>query len=220
MKNTNVKKQMGLVFTVAVKGETSREVMATFGINIYNIRQLRSEGTAVIRGRIAIIITGVGFKAAQKAAEWIKDHLDVTFVVNLGLMGASAGGKIGSWVIPGEVGDELGQVCSIDPNLPFRWPGSIVLQRGGGRLITLSEPEVRPSEEILAIGGDYVDMECYPQAEVFSGSSVRFHVVKMISDPNDKNIVASYHQSLKKLREDLEAIFAFMGDVSLPIFQW
>ena len=69
------------------------------------------EGKEVIKGSVAVIITGVGLNRSQEAGTWIYHHLSPHHVVNLGTTGSISGeGNMGGWVIPRGVASEEGEV--------------------------------------------------------------------------------------------------------------
>jgi len=77
----------------------------------------------------------------------------------------------------------------------FRGDDEITLPSGNsGRLVTVKEPVLSPAEK-LAIPGEFVDMECFPQAFWAGNEKIPFHCLKVISDTVGTETGISAHVS-------------------------
>ncbi|NOZ12645.1 MAG: hypothetical protein GXO69_03240 [Acidobacteria bacterium] len=77
---------------------------------------------------------------------------------------------------------QIGEV--VLPAIVRLWGGNdeIVLMSGGfGKLITVSVPVLSPDEKQM-ISGDFVDMECFYQAQWAINNAIPFHCMKVVSD--------------------------------------
>jgi glycosyltransferase involved in cell wall biosynthesis len=73
--------------------------------------------------------------------------------------------------------DESGQTISLDTRLPFPWPSSLPLKKGGS---ILSLPHLDGSATPTAREIVGTDRETFPQALVYAHTNISFHVIKML----------------------------------------
>ncbi len=201
-----------LVFTAALSQELPVEWLRERGVQVYRLQAVKSgafkPGNGLNSGVLAIL-TGVGPVAAREAALWIKEHMAPRFVVNLGTAGGlQPDARIGRWVTPANLENEQGQSLPVDTRLPFPW--SFPQDRSvGGTLLTVEE--AKPGTPKTAWSGrDYVDMECFAQAQVFAGSDIAFHVLKWISDVPGEEAECDFSTSLPVLRDAVQALLGFL----------
>lgn len=214
-KNNHTKKDIPLIFTVALKAELPSSIKSLDSIAVATMAQLKSEGAKVLKKKIAIIITGVGREASKIAAEWILHNLSCQFVVNIGSAGILGSKKESlQWVMPQKANNAEKLTSKLDQRTPFPWPKELKLYREGTILTAISPIEGDSSSYHDKF--DYVDMECGAQNEVFLNSDVSFHTIKFLTDRANRNTRKDFQHSLKKMHQDLEAIFSFARKEEQP----
>ena len=207
--------QIGLVFTVALKQELPLGWLAERGVAVHAAAALAAgalsgHGQGPASG-VLFVITGMGPERSRAAAEWIRDHLEPSFVVNLGTAGGLAPElSVGDWIAPDVVHDGEGRAIRLDPRRPFTIPADIAV-REGGALVSVAEPLL---DSVPASWADFacVDMEAYAQAEVFASGAGSFHVLKNTSDrPGSGDVKAQFKARLASLRAELEHLLGFLA---------
>ncbi|MBL4606456.1 MAG: glycosyltransferase [Pseudomonadales bacterium] len=191
-----------LVFTVALKQELPLEHLTLQKMPVCTVAAaqsgfLKSLPSEQQRG-ILFLITGVGAKKSQQAAEWITSELAPMFVVNIGSAGAFSE-TIHTWIAPTHVTNEQheGPAIQLAP-LPFV---NTVVNKG--RLMSTLSPYSAgaPHENTSTPPVDFVDMEAYWQAEVFQAQGIPFSSLKFVSDHCNVSSLENYQQALISMRE-------------------
>jgi glycosyltransferase involved in cell wall biosynthesis len=203
------------VLTVALEAELPLDWLAERRIPVHRIRRLRAEGPGILEGGAALILTGVGAEASKEAAGWISTHLDNPIVVNLGTAACTGGeAEIGDWVAPAEADCEAGRTIPLDNRIPFPWPKSVPLRKGGA-VRSVLQPEFSLRRKSSG-PSRYLDMEAFWQAERFRESGIGFHVFKCVSDfarPGDKWL---YSRRLARARDRLREVARFLESPGPP----
>ena len=126
-----------------------------------------------------MLVTGMGLEA-------FPGHLSVPecrILLNTGICGAlRAGYKTGDTLRPRQVLD-----VKSDAGFP-------IFSGESGVLVTVQTP-VLTVEEKLAIPGDIVDMECFPQAVWGGKNGISFYCMKVVSDTVDTLPSVSAHKA-------------------------
>jgi len=201
-----------LVITAALSQELPVEWLRERRVQIHRLQALKSGALKRDSGPnsgVLVVLTGVGPGAAREAALWIKEHLTPRFVVNLGTVGALQSGRsVGGWVTPASVENEQGDSLPVDTRLPFPWK-STTHRSVGGTLLTVAEAKSgAPKAEWC--GRQYLDMECYAQAQVFAESECTFHVLKWVSDAPGEEAEREFARSLPVLRDAAREVMDFL----------
>lgn len=210
-----------LVFTVALQEELPLDWLASLEVEVFTFKALKS-GAWKGRSRrhsgqkgLLFIVSGVGAAAARETALWIRENLQPLFVVNLGTVGTiQAGSPIGEWMVPERVGDERGEVLPLDARPPFPWP-AIIPRRLSGTLLSVERPQFGD----LPLGWErfqYLDMECFAQAQVFARTSTSFHAIKWVSDLSGANGKAQFQENLPRFRQAVQRALAFLRQEGPP----
>ncbi|MCP4602634.1 MAG: glycosyltransferase [Proteobacteria bacterium] len=212
MSPSDLIKPAKIVFTVALKSELPVSWISKHTVDIFSIGRLKAEGPQIIKHPLVTILTGIGPSASSEAALWVRDHLDAFAVVNIGTAGSvTSQSKIGDWVLLSRASSEQGDSLALDTRIPFPWPRSLPL-RQGGTLLSVSEPRYgQPAGDY-----DYVDMEAYYQAKVFSDTPVSFHVLKVVSDHCLEDTKKQYFDNLEMVRESVRGVFHFLSEPGEP----
>ncbi len=133
---------------------------------------------------VSILVTGMGIRE-------FPGHLSVPYcewMVNAGICGALGPEyQIGDIVEPAVIRlrDEADEVIL---------PGG-----QGGSLVTVHTPVFSPGEK-ESIPGDFVDMECFYQAEWAKKNDIPFYCLKIISDvPGTESTFSAHLSSLGKV---------------------
>ncbi len=206
------KKKYRIVFIVACKDEIPVDWIESTGVDIITMRsvQLKSiVGLGASSGNTEILffITGIGLKAARRAALWICENLDPLFVVNIGTAGAVGDiSQSGVWITPSLVCDEDGNRIKIDQRLPFPFTQERSIN---GSMVSVRRPIFGDWPENLREHG-YVDMEVFALAQEFGNRNIPFHTVKMITDDSGVDAEKNYRQALGTVREGMKKALSFL----------
>lgn len=207
------KTKVGMVFLVALRAELPLSWLRKNKIPYFNFNQLEAGGATILAGPVAIIITGVGKIAAQRAANWLIANVTTNFVINLGTAAShDSDVAIGSFVMPTELYNEQGDKITLEARLPFLWPGAIESSFGGGITSVLAPREYSSSDAGVAGLRRYTDMECFFEAQAFKETEISFHVIKFISDHSGPNLKEQFFKSIKILRQRGQLIFGFLTE--------
>ena len=205
-----MKNRCQLLFTVAIKDELppSEHISErTYHIRALKAGALKENSSAT--HTVIFVITGVGLEASMEAAEWIRDNIAPTYIVNIATT-ASLNKSIeqGVWVTPNIIANSKGIKVDLDTRLPFmisKYMKRVV----GGKMLSVTEPLIGNDES--PVGADFVDMESFAQASVFKDTPTSFHVVKMVTDHGGAEAEADYTNFLPKVRDGVEKMTAFLS---------
>ena len=163
-----------------------------------------------IRSGILVVVTGAGLKAGRDAACWIRENLNPLYVLNIGTCGlTNRGYPAGKWIMPQYVVNGDGKRLELDTRLPVPYPAGVINVRS---LISVDKAALgRLPESWRAC--DCVDMECYPQAEVFGNTGISFHCLKFGTDYSGRNAIAEFNKNLGLFREEFMKLFHFINPV-------
>lgn len=210
-----------LVVTAALKSELPIAWLKSVNVRALGMGSLKAGGVG--RGLdasrenagVLFVITGVGPTSSRAAAEWIANNIRPLYVVNIGSAGAPGGAaSVGEWITPNIVtGDDGGRI-KMNTRLPFHWQAPM-RRKLGGVLETVTEP-VTDVDSRRRTGCDYVDMEAYEQAKVFSHAGVSFNVIKMVTDDSSESAASQHRKALPALRDGARDILLFLKGVGEP----
>lgn len=214
-----------LIFTAAVEAEIPSQWLKSLGVPVYSLKALESGALNLIEKSsqktkgILVVITGVGLKNSSRAAEWICEHLDPLFVVNIGTCGClSRTLPFLTWITPKSVFfrclmSDVRRLMSenqfglnIDTRLPF--PDLGILRVIVPALMSVEKSSVLEPQNLPQ--DDVIDMESYFQARVFAKHAIRFHVLKLISDYSDQSYQQDYFQNLEKIRMEIQRVLGWV----------
>lgn len=154
-----------------------------------DVRKYAAKGQTVVEGTVAgrvvaLVVTGMGRKRAQRGAERLIDGHRPRWLVSPGFAGALHPGLArDATLLPVEVANVEGRLFPIDPI-----PGTAPLPAGverRGRLLTVDEVVLKASEKArlrAEHGADLVDMETSALAALCVERGLRFLSVRVISD--------------------------------------
>ncbi len=212
-----------LVITVALEKEVPKEWCRSQGIAVHRLEALMSgslrEG-GILRG-IMVVITGTGPEKSRWAACRIVERLHPLFVLNIGTCGVLLHDiALGSWMQPVRVSNEEGGAIELERRLPIPFRGRIAAE---GNLLSVAEAKHR---DVLKGPHpfDLVDMECYPQAQVFQERGVSFQCLKFGSDYADDSADLDFNDNLGKCREKVKDLLGFVSayeqkvSVVIPVY--
>ena len=210
-----MKNRCQLLFTVAVKDELPPS--EHISERTYHIRALKAgalKGNNSATHTVIFVITGVGLKASREAAEWIRDNVAPTYIVNIGTT-ASLNKSIeqGVWVTPNIIANSKGIKVDLDTRLPFMISKDMK-RVVGGKMLSVTEPLIGNDES--PVGADFVDMESFAQASTFNDTSTSFHLLKMVTDHGGAEAETDYTNFLPKVRDGVEKITAFLSVKDKP----
>ncbi len=203
-----------LVITAALKREIPRDWFETRGVTVRTLAALKAGALKQQTGfktGILIVITGAGLKAGEEAACRIRDNLKPLFVLNIGTCGLiDKKHALGKWIKPDFVADEEGNLLKLDTKLPTPCPDDIINIRS-----LISVGKAYPGNLPGSLERhDAIDMECYPQAKVFSETDIGFHCLKFGTDYSDSNTHSDFPGNLELFREKLKTLLSFIDLIS------
>lgn len=198
-----------LVITVALKKEILKDWFESRGIAVHTLAALKSgtlkQQTGLKTG-VLIVITGVGLKASEEAACWIRDNIKPLFVLNLGTCGITDKRRsTGKWHIPVYVSNENGERLELDSRLPVPFPDDVINIQS---LISVRKACTGNLPDSLK-KHDAIDMECYSQARVFRDTDISFHCLKFSTDYSDSNTSSDFNRNLELFIETVKKLFGF-----------
>lgn len=209
-----------LVITVALKKELPLDWLTSIGHAVFSLAALkagarfRNRDNLVGRG-VLLIVTGVGARASNESAQWIKEIIRPLFVINVGTAGTlSEHASIGEWVIPNKIKNESGAEITVDTHSPVACHDAFNVIKGGTLLsvsYALSGDAVRPITP-----ANFVDMEGFAQAQVFNNSGIAFNALKLISDNAGANACQQYQANLHTIRAKMRHFLQFLEGPGAP----
>ena len=195
-----------LIFTVALKNELPTDWLRQHSFPVCSLAAAHSgylnSLTSLHHQGVLFLITGVGLKNSKKAAQWIQQNLNPLFVVNLG--GAGTTKRRQGWIFPDIISSDSPNDPTLSPSKP---PLALCnpLQYGG-ELRSFPRPVLNSPGNAKACDYDYADMEAYAQAKQFHGSSIKFTVIKYITDYCNSNSPRDYQLSLSALQNSIKTL--------------
>lgn len=204
-----------LVITAALGKELPLNWLNSHNIPVHTLAALKS-GAVNKRSEkqpgILVVITGVGLKASEEAARWIRDNVRPLFVVNIGTCGVTDKRRsLARWIrfeyACNETGDQLG----IDPRFPFPVPGKTVPVHS---LLSVTKAALDRLPASWKMH-DAVDMECFAQVQVFSKTGINFHCLKFSTDYSNINAATDFKNNLEMFRREVKKLF----DPLIPPFK-
>ena len=204
--------EIQLVVTAALKKEIPVDWLNSHHAGAYTLTALKAGAINRLntsnRG-ILVVITGVGLKAAEEAACWIRDIINPLFVLNIGTCGLMDKRiTAGKWIKPRYVSNEDGVEIELDARLPVPGPVRVTDIRS---LISVKKEKLGDLP-LSWKKHNAVDMECYPQAEIFSETGISFHCLKFGTDYSDSNTVSDFNENLKLFTESFKDLFYFLNN--------
>jgi glycosyltransferase involved in cell wall biosynthesis len=208
MKNLKIS-DIKLVITVALRKEIPKEWFISRNVPVFNLSALKSGALEQISSSstgILVVITGVGRKASEEAACWIRNNSSPLFVINIGTCGlTNRKYPLGKWIQPRYVANEYGDNLELDARLPVPYPADV------------TEVQSLISVEMAALGNlpeswqkhVAIDMECYPQAKVFSNSAFSFHCLKFGTDYSSRDACSDFNKNLGLFIGNVKKVFDF-----------
>ena len=131
------------------------------------------------------------------------------FVLNIGTCGLTDKRRsTGKWIKPRYVSNEEGAVIELDSRLPL--PSSV--KAADVRSLISVKKEKLGNLPLSWKKHNAVDMECYPQAEIFSKTGISFHCLKFGTDYSDSNTVSDFNKNLKLFTENFKKLFHFLNN--------
>jgi GT2 family glycosyltransferase len=170
-----------IVFTIASQGTLLERAQKNQPIPVHSLDTLKSQNRSWFDSSFLVISVGTRTAASEEAALWIRKNFDNLIVVHIGeAVSASDRGTCEKWFMPSQAIDENGRTIPLDTRLPFPWPSSLPLMKGGSVLsLAHQEPTATPPPaEIIC-----TDTETFPLARVYAHSNISFHVMKMLRSP-------------------------------------
>jgi len=216
--------QYKLIITSATKQELPLTWLNKLNYPVFTIKALQAgilnsskHHTSLDKG-ILFIITGVGEQASSNTAQWIKQHLNPLFVVNIGTTGTLHKKlSLGQWLIPTYVANEKNETIKLNTQLPFSLTN--LSQKSAPiynkSLLSISQPLFQNHPQAW-FNYDSLDMEAFAQAQIFHNTDISFSVLKQISDYSDAQTSPSHQIALTKIQTDLQNIFAFLQNNQQP----
>ncbi len=214
--NKNRISDIQLVVTVALKKELPRNWLDAHNVPVYSLAELKSgalrQATGPSKGML-VLVTGVGPRASEDGAIWIRDNLAPLYVLNIGTCGITdKSSALCSWVMPGLVSHKDKSII-LDRRLPLPNLHNITEVDS---LISIEKP-VLGDLAALFRRHDAIDMECYWQAEVFNVSDISFHCLKFSSDYSDHNTFDHFNSNIRNFHEAFKNLFSFIIEASPTI---
>jgi glycosyltransferase involved in cell wall biosynthesis len=198
-----------LVITIALKREVPKDWCESRGIPVHTLAALKSGAVkqkACAASGILVVITGAGLEASEKASCWVRDYVNPLFAVNLGTCGLTKRGHpLRTWIRPERVALEDGSRLELDVRFPFPSPEEMITVRS---LISVNRARSGGIPDAWQ-EHDAIDMECYAQAKVFSGTPISFHCLKFGTDYSDNNALSDFESSLNSFAEQMKKLFSF-----------
>jgi glycosyltransferase involved in cell wall biosynthesis len=195
-----------LVISAALRKELPVPWLNAHNIPVHTLAALKS---GVLKNRyehqpgILVVITGAGLKASKEAACWIRDNANPLFVVNIGTCGVTDRRRpLGRWVRPEYVCNENGECFELDSRLPFPGPGRVSPVHA---LLSVAKGKMEQHPASWKTH-DAIDMECFAQAEAFSGTGISFHCLKFSTDHSDTNAMDDFNKNLDVFRQEAEQL--------------
>ncbi len=210
MKTTN-NTDIQLVITVALKKEVPLDWLKSHDVPVHTLSALHSGASTRITGPLKgllVIITGIGLKASESAALWIRDNLSPLFVLNIGTCGVTDKKlPLSSWIIPQLVSDSE-HTIKLDTRIPLPSfdPASEV-----SSLVSVEKPVMGDLPASIK-KHDAIDMECYAQAKVFSNSQISFHCLKFSTDYSDSSTFSDFNKNLHSFQQAFKTLFNFISE--------
>ncbi len=199
-----------LVITAALKKEMPWDRLTACHVPVHTLTALKSGALSqgISHSGILVVITGAGMKQSDEAACWIRDNINPLFVLNIGTCGlTNRKHPPGKWIIPQYVINEDGEQIQLDTRLPVHYPGSVI---NVYRLISVKKAVLGNLPESWR-ACDSIDMECYPQAKVFSMTDTGFHCLKFGTDYSDHNAIPDFNKNLKLFQKEFMKLFHFIN---------
>jgi glycosyltransferase involved in cell wall biosynthesis len=198
-----------LVITAALKKEIPVKWLDSHNIGFFTLAALKAGAinrlSTSTRGILGVI-TGVGIKASEETACWIRDNLSPLFVLNVGTCALTDKRRTpGKWIKPRYVSNEDGDEIEIDTRLPVRGPARATDVRS---LISVKRENTGDMPSSWK-QHDAIDMECYSQAEIFSKTGISFHCLKFGTDYSDSDTISDFNLNLELLTGEFKKLFHF-----------
>jgi len=212
-----------LVITAALKKEIPAEWFEAHGVPVLTFNALKSGGLShpgmSDRGML-VVLTGVGLKASEEAACWIRDNIKPLFVLNIGTCGVLYRRlSLHQWIRPERVSNEKSVVLTIEQRLPVPALAELTPVHS---LVSVVEP-VLDSRSGAWSKHAIVDMESFAQAKLFSASGISYHCLKFSTDYADADTCTDFEKSLTPVRQGTKTLFRFIeydmgeNDISVVI---
>lgn len=202
--------EVRLVVTIALKKEAPVEWLTSRNVPVRTLAALQSgRGGTMDSGfpGILFVVTGAGPESSRRAALWIMENLEPLYVLNIGTSGVlHSGVPLGEWLRPHAVVNEKGEWIDIDTRLPMPCGRDII---ESGSLLTVNEATLGDVPDLWR-SNDLVDMECYAQAEVFRGTDVSFHCLKLGSDYSDHHARDDFNRNLEMFKHMTQELMEFI----------
>jgi glycosyltransferase involved in cell wall biosynthesis len=197
-----------LVITIALKKEVPRDWFAACGIPVHTLDAVRAGALKQEAGAssgILILITGAGLEASEEAACWVRDNPNPLFVVNIGTCGIiKRACSPGDWIRPLHVAAEDGSRITLDARFPLPLPELVT---HADSLLSVKKASLGSIPNAWQ-GHDAIDMECYPQAKIFSDAMINFHCLKFGTDYSDRNALSDFQRNVKFFTEQIKKLFS------------
>ncbi len=163
-----------MVVTVAAEGPTLERALKLFPIQVHSFSTLKSQPRAAFDSSVLVLSVGTHASPCEEAARWIKSHVAPQMVVHIGEAVTVSEHTPGEgWVMPDQVVDETGGTLALDTRLPFPWPSSLPLEKGGS-IHRLAHGVTHTKSTIGA------DRETASLARVYTETNTSLHVIKML----------------------------------------
>lgn len=199
-----------LVITAALKKELPSDWLMSRRVPVHSLAALKSGALRHHKGTymgILVVITGVGLKASEETACWIRDNLEPFFVINIGTCGLTKRKySLGKWMRPKYVSDENGEQLELDTRLPIPCPENMINVTSLLSVKKASAGSGSPSWE----KHDMLDMECYAQAHIFGKTGISFHCMKFGTDYSDHNALSDFNRNLEWFKQEIKKLFSFL----------
>ncbi|MBI4849022.1 MAG: glycosyltransferase [Nitrospirae bacterium] len=210
-----------LIILAALKKEVPKDLLASHGIPVHTLAALKA-GALDQRSPsgIMVVITGVGHKASEEAARYVRDNLAPLFVLNIGTCGVTNKKyPLGKWILPEHVTNEEGDMLKLDTRLPVPRPEKMINVRS---LISVRKSSINELPESWK-GHEAIDMECHAQAKVFHDAKINFHCLKFSTDHSDNNTFSNFNRNFELFAGEVKKLFNFIDDdhkvtVIVPVY--
>jgi glycosyltransferase involved in cell wall biosynthesis len=176
MMQPNVTSSVRMVFTIAAPLASLTRALPDEQFPVYSLETLPAGNRTVFDSAVLILAVGTEVEAAEHAARWIKKTFDNLMVVHIGEAVADQPAAR-TWAMPSQAENETGQTLALDTRMPFPWPSSLSLKKGGkiwSRAHSKRSATSPPTDMVCS------DTATFSQAQILLGKNLSFHVLKLL----------------------------------------
>ncbi len=202
--------QFKLIVTIALKKEVPKDWFLMHQTPVYTLDALKSGALSQHDNsykNIMVLVAGAGYEASRETALWIVDNLEPLFVLNIGTCGlVKRKYPLCEWIRPQYVSNESGDQIELDTRIPIPHSENVIEI---GSLLSVKKARFDNIPDAWK-RHDALDIECYPQAKIFSRTPIHFHCLKFGTDFSDKNTLYSFNRNLRVFNQKIKRLFEFI----------